>query len=108
MFRLPAVIDEDGLFMTLAQFQFFLNRSNGEKLFREKDYEFIKYYNQCRIYNLIYDLSDEDEESAQFYWDHENENLGVLFPKNGKVDNALDNIDIVDFEDDADDFNIEF
>jgi hypothetical protein len=108
MFRIPAIVDEDGLFMTTAQLQFFMNRKNGHKMIKEKSEDFVKYFNQCRIYNLLYELTEEDYNAAQFYWDEENESVGVMFSKNGKAAKALEDVALVEFEDGDEDFEIEF
>lgn len=94
--------------MTTAQLQFFMNRRNGDKMIKDKTEEFIKYFNQCRIYNLLYEMTDEDEDAAHFYWDDENESVGVMFSKNGKAAKALEEVAIIEFEDGDEDFELEF
>jgi hypothetical protein len=62
-------MDDNGLYVTTAQMNFFMNRDNGEKLVREVSPEFVKYYNNCKLYNLVYDMMEHDPKCAVMYWD---------------------------------------
>ena len=68
-------MDEDGLYITSAQMQFFLNRRDGPNKLSKGDSEFFSYYNNCRTYNLIYDIKTvvEDEEG-----DDEEDTFGLF------------------------------
>ena len=54
------IYDVDGYYITIGQLGFFLNRRNGEKLFKDGHPAFIEYYNKCLVYNYISDLKKED------------------------------------------------
>ena len=85
--------------------QFWLNRQNGEQLFRNADPAFMAYYHKCRVYNVIYDLMEEDEDAAIMYWDSETEGISVGFPSKGPVAYALKTVlseDEEEYEDDED------
>jgi len=73
---------------------FFLNREDGEKLVREVSPEFVKYYNNCKLYNLVYDMMEKDSKCATMYWDEEEQNVSLSFPTNGKVAYTLASIDL--------------
>ena len=105
-FREPLGEEPDGTYITAGQMQFWLNRRNGTQLFKNGDPVFLAYYNKCRIYNVIYDLMEEDETAAIMYWDSENEAISVGFPSKGSVAYALRTVklseDSEELEDDED------
>ena len=84
-FREPLGEDLNGLYITAAQMQFFLNRRGADKKFLVGHPEFFEYFYKCAIYNIIWDLVDDDPTSASFFWDEESESIGVKFPPNGVV-----------------------
>jgi len=88
-FREPLLIDDEGLYITAAQMQFFLNRSSGKKQFKGADPKFLSYYNNCRLYNFVYDMMEDDPECARIYWDGEQNSIGVAFPMRGKIAQQL-------------------
>ena len=88
-FREPLLIDDEGLYITAAQMQFFLNRREGKKKFNAADSEFLSYYNNCRLYNFVYDMMEDDPKCARIYWDGEQETIGVAFPMRGKIAKQL-------------------
>ena len=85
-------MDEDGLYITSAQMQFFLNRRNGAKKLNRGDSEFFSYYNNCKMYNLIYDLMDKDSTCAKMYWDESTGAIALAFPLKGKIARILSSI----------------
>ena len=94
----PLLVDDEGLYITLAQMQFWLNRRQGTKLFRTGSHKFLKYYNSCRTYNLISDMLEEDPECASLYWD---DKLGVpvyMFPASGTVASKFSDLGLIDPE----------
>jgi hypothetical protein len=103
-YRQPLMTDNEGLYITVAQMNFFFNRRNGVKKFEEASPEFISYYNHCRLYNLIYDMMEKDPDCAVIFWDNKNEGLGISFPMKGKVAKALSRVkSVLDTEDEDDD-----
>ena len=84
-FREPLGKDPNGLYITAAQMQFFLNRQKGQENFLEGDPSFFKYYYKCAVYNVIWDLVEKDPDCASFFWDEDNERIGVTFPVKGKL-----------------------
>jgi hypothetical protein len=88
-FREPLNKEPDGTYITVGQMQFWLNRSEGSEKFKVADAEFLDYYDKCRVYNLISDLMEENEEAAIMYWDPENESLAIGYPERGDVADAL-------------------
>tara|TARA_R110000796_G_scaffold212706_4_gene328851 strand:+ start:631 stop:954 length:324 start_codon:yes stop_codon:yes gene_type:complete len=88
-FREPLGQDLNGLYITTAQMQFFLNRPKGGLKFINGSQEFFKYFYKCAVYNIIWDLLDKDPKCASFYWNEEEEAIAVKFPKKGKVVDEL-------------------
>jgi len=84
-FREPLGKDTNGLYITAAQMQFFLNRKGAGKKFLSGHPEFFDYFYKCAIYNIIWDLAEENPESAVFFWDEEEGSLGVKFPPDGTI-----------------------
>ena len=91
-----------GLYITAAQMQFFLNRRNGEELFKEADPAFMHYYKNCCLYNLVYDMMEEDDECGKMYWDEKSESVALAFPMKGKVAMELATVASYFVEDDDD------
>ena len=91
-FREPLMMDEEGLYITAAQMQFFLNRRDGQKKFESCSVEFLNYYRNSCLYNLVYDLMEQDSSCATMYWDHENNTLSLSFPWKGIVADTLANV----------------
>ncbi len=83
------MIDECGLYITIAQMGFFINRKNGQKLFDSASPEFMKYYRNCCLYNLVFDMMEEDPKCGKMYWDTKTESVAIAFPMNGKIAKAL-------------------
>ena len=96
-------MDEDGLYITSAQMQFFLNRRDGPNKLSKGDSEFFSYYNNCRTYNLIYHKLDKDVDCAKMYWDSELESMAFSFPMNGPVARVLAEIKTVVDDEEGDD-----
>jgi hypothetical protein len=88
-FREPLLEDEEGLYVTVAQMNFFLNRKDGKKKFKAAHPDFLSYYNHCRLYNMIYDMMDKDPKCATLYWDEKKEAISLSFPIKGKVAEAV-------------------
>jgi len=84
-FREPLGKDLNGLYITTAQMQFFLNRRDGSKLFIAGDSKFYSYFYKCAIYNIVWDELEKDSTCATLFWDTEEDTVGVKFPLNGKV-----------------------
>jgi hypothetical protein len=109
-YRQPLMTDEEGLYITIAQMNFFFNRRNGVKKFEKATPEFMTYYNNCRLYNLIYDMMEKDPKCARIYWDAELQSLAISFPIKGKVAKALSKVQSIfdeeDEDDDSDTYNL--
>jgi hypothetical protein len=88
-FREPLMMDDAGLYITVAQMQFFLNRRDGEKKFKASDEEFMRYYKNCCLYNLVYDMMEDNPKCAKMYWDPDTGNVSLSFPMKGYVAQAL-------------------
>jgi len=84
-FREPLGQDLNGLYITTAQMQFFLNRRKGSEQFIVGDPKFFQYFYKCAIYNIVWDLLEEDPTCASLFWDEEGETVGVKFPVDGIV-----------------------
>tara|TARA_Y100001951_G_C11248477_1_gene244892 strand:+ start:253 stop:597 length:345 start_codon:yes stop_codon:yes gene_type:complete len=102
-FREPLFVDEDGLYITAAQMQFFLNRRNGAKKLSRGDAEFFSFYTNCRTYNLIYDMMDKDPDCAKMYWDPHTDAVALSFPMKGEVAKTLSSITRLEEDDDDED-----
>lgn len=89
-FRLPFMVEKNGLYMTYAQTQFFLNRENGENMMATNSPVFIKYYKNCCLYNLVYDMMEKDPDCAMMYWDSDNETVAMSFSVDGEVAQKLE------------------
>jgi len=109
-FREPLMVDEFGLYITIAQAGFFLNRKNGEQMMNSASPEFMKYYRNCCLYNLVYDMMEDDPTCGRMYWDESSESVAMAFPIDGKVAKALASVSLhfaeVDDDDDEDDFGL--
>jgi hypothetical protein len=101
MFRDPILIeDETGLYVTEAQLNFFFNRPNGEVKFEYNVPEYQDWDIMCKIYNLVYDMSEKDPSLGHIYWDHIDQCVAFYFPKDGKIHQKLKEYKIdLDFED---------
>ena len=88
-FREPLGTDLNGLYITAAQMQFFLNRRDGQTKFVKGQVEFFQYFYKCAIYNVIWDLQASDPTCASFYWDEIEEAVAVKFPAEGLVMDEL-------------------
>jgi len=70
----------------------------------------MDYYKNCCLYNMIYDMMEEDHECATMYWDHKKEEVAMSFPMEGKVSKQLSEItfayDVDEPEEDEDQFGI--
>ena len=104
-FNEPLNEEPDGTFITVGQMQFFLNRRNGKKLFKEGSDEFLEYYNLCRVYNLVSEIMKDEPEGAIMYWDPKKSIVSMGFPSKGTVALALSRMEpsvmgLVDDEDD--------
>jgi hypothetical protein len=84
-FREPLGQDVNGLYITAAQMQFFLNRRGAEKKFVLGHPEFFEYFYKCAVYNIVWDLLDEDPSCATLFWDSTEERVGIKFPLDGVV-----------------------
>ena len=81
--------DKAGLYITVAQMGFFLNRKNGKKKFSSADAEFMDYYRNCCLYNLVYDMMEDNPECANLYWDSDHGSVSLSFPVKGSVARIL-------------------
>ena len=111
-YREPLMVDEYGLYITIAQMDFFLNRKHGEELVNNASPEFMKYYKNCCLYNLVFDMMQEDPECGKMYWDSDSESVAMSFPMDGKVAKALASVAIhfaeadLDEDEDEDEFGL--
>jgi len=106
-------MEADGTYITAGQMQFYLNRPQGQRNFESGTPNFMEYYNICRVYNVISDLMDEDEDCAMLYWDHKKDRMAMAYPSSGPVSTALslmeptdDDEDDEDDEDDMSQYNL--
>tara|TARA_A100001515_G_scaffold111251_1_gene92301 strand:+ start:101 stop:418 length:318 start_codon:yes stop_codon:yes gene_type:complete len=84
-FREPLGQDVNGLYITAAQMQFFLNRRKGTEQFLYGDSAFFEYFYKCAVYNVVWDLMEEDHTCATLFWDEAAGAVGMKFPLDGKV-----------------------
>ena len=92
----PLLVDEDGLYITIGQMQFWLNDRNNRKLFREGSTEFFKFYDACRAYNMISDMIVEDPDCAYLYWDQKRGVPAFSFPVKGSVTQAFIDLGLIE------------
>lgn len=105
-FREPLLIEDNGLYITKAQVDFYLNRDKGLDNFRECNQDFLSYYKNCCLYNLVYDMLEEDSSNGKLYWDTGTQSIAVAFPVEGAISKALgeltlSSMDNIDFFDDG-------
>ena len=109
-YREPLMVDEYGLYITVAQMGFFLNREDGKQLMDSASPEFMKYYKNCCLYNLVYDMMDEDPSCGKMYWDTSSQSVAMSFPIDGRVAKALASVSLhfaeVDDDEDEDEFGL--
>ena len=84
-FRKPIYIDQAGLYLTVAQLQFFLNRWNGYEHIKNNSPQFKEYYMKCLIYNFVWDLMENDPDIASMFWDVKSETVVLRFPHDGII-----------------------
>mgnify|MGYP004460053087 FL=1 len=102
-FREPLGRDLNGLYITAAQMQFFLNRRDGSEKFVLGHPQFFEYFYKCAIYNIVWDLMEEDPACATLFWDSSEESVGIKFPPYGKVMTEMKRKKIKYFLEEADD-----
>ena len=83
------MMDDHGLYITVAQMHFFLNRPKGKVKFKSADSEFLSYYKNCCLYNLIYDMMEDNPTCAKMFWDSDVGCVSLSFPVRGHVALAL-------------------
>jgi hypothetical protein len=109
-YREPLMVDECGLYITIAQVGFFLNRKNGQEMMNSASPEFMKYYKNCCLYNLVYDMMEEDPNCGKMYWDPTSESVAMAFPIDGIVAKTLASVSLhfaeLEDEDDDEDFGL--
>ena len=96
-FRIPIHLDHQDLYITEAQLQFYLNGISDT--FKVQDIledgqvskDFMKYYEKCVTYNLIWDLAITYPKSSKMYWDEQYQEFRITYPKEGIVFKALKN-----------------
>jgi len=100
-FRVPLLVDSNGLYITEAQMLFWINQKGGEEAYAEGDPEFLDYYKNCCLYNLVYDMMEKDPSCASMYWDNKKEEVAMAFPMEGSVAKKLSEVTFAyDAEDD--------
>jgi len=104
------LVDSNGLYITEAQMLLWINQGGGEESYTAGDPDFLDYYKNCCMYNLIYDMMEEDEACASMYWDSKREEVALSFPAHGKVSKQLSEItfayDVDDMDEEEDPFDI--
>ena len=72
--------------------------------------EFMKYYKNCCLYNLVYDMMEEDPNCGKMYWDPTSESVAMAFPIDGIVAKTLASVSLhfaeLEDEDDDEDFGL--
>ena len=101
------MMDDAGLYITVAQMQFFLNVKDGEKKFKASDAEFMSYYKNCCLYNLVYDMMEDNAKCAKMYWDSDTASISLSFPVKGYVAQALAEVASIFSGDDEEDYEDE-
>ena len=101
------MMDDAGLYITVAQMQFFLNGKDGEKKFKASDAEFMSYYKNCCLYNLVYDMMEDNSKCAKMYWDSDTASISLSFPVKGYVAQALAEVASIFSGDDEEDYEDE-
>jgi len=99
----PMNIEPDGTYITSGQMKFFFNRDFGKEKFEVRNPEFMEYYDLCRVYNLVSDIMEDDEDSAIMYWDEKKEVVSLGFPASGLVAHAMSGINPHGFMEESDD-----
>jgi|TARA_A100000172_G_scaffold79314_1_gene66126 hypothetical protein len=106
-FREPLLIEDSGLYITAAQMHFYLNRRNGQKEFEAADEKFMRYYRNCCLYNVVYDMMEENPKCGIMYWDDTNGSVALSFPVGGEIAKALTKVDEFSSEMDEDDDDLD-
>ena len=94
-FRIPIHLDHDDLYITEAQLQFYLNGISDTHKIQDVlndgkvSKEFMRYYEKCVTYNLIWDLSQKHPKSSKLYWDEQHQEFRITYPKDGLVFRSL-------------------
>ena len=94
-FRKPVYVDPKGLYLTVAQIQFFLNRRRGYEHVKRNSPQIKEYYLRCIVYNFVWDLMEEDSTVADLCWDTKSETIMLRFPHNGVIMEELSKKDLL-------------
>ena len=87
-FREEAYVNKDGIsYVTEAQLHFFMNRPNGERSFNDETQEFIDYEFNCIVHNILYDVSEQNNDEGYMYWN--GTGIDYHFPRGGLVEEML-------------------
>ena len=62
----------------------------------------MSYYKNCCLYNLVYDMMEDNPKCAKMYWDSDTGSVSLSFPVKGYVAQALAEVASV-FSDEDDD-----
>lgn len=87
--------DENGLYITMSQVNFFVNDVPAYIEEPLDSPEFLAYYDKCVFYNLCYDMMEKDPSSGIMYWDDVKETFMVAFPPNGLIAKRLDELGLM-------------
>ena len=49
----------------------------------------MSYYKNCCLYNLVYDMMEDNPKCAKMYWDSDTGSVSLSFPVKGYVAQAL-------------------
>jgi hypothetical protein len=99
-YREPLVVEEDGTYITISQMQLFLNEDPSKSLGERFD-EWLKYYNLCRLYNMIFDAIEWDPNCGYIYWDATKEIMSASYPEDGELCKQIDAFEPVSFDDET-------
>jgi|TARA_R110000824_G_scaffold7932_1_gene36201 hypothetical protein len=97
-YREPLFTEEDGTYITIGQTRFFMNQYPDTPL-RYREPDFTKFYNSCRVYNLVMDAIDCNSTFGFIYWDPELETISVSYPKGGPLSDIIDTIEPMEYLD---------
>lgn len=78
----------DGTYLTSSQHKFIANIQQSDDAYKELK-EYLTYFDLCRIYNIVSDEYNKDNDVCSFYWDDENECMSFSFVKGSMLDEKI-------------------
>ena len=88
--------EEDGLYITASQLKFFLNDKKSWQQYKNRTKAFLRYLNECKLYNFISDYMEIHPGSAYLVWDEHFQEFVFSISRRGKIFKELEKLGLGD------------